>query len=96
MSSHGEKHHLIPYSVYVWVWVALLGLTAVTVGAQYTELQHMAIFTAILIATVKGGLVVLYFMHIRYEKPLFGVMILVLFVTYGIYISLTFADYFSR
>jgi cytochrome c oxidase subunit 4 len=49
-----------------------------------------------LIATVKAGLVLLYFMHLRYEKPLFAIMILVVLVTYGIFIALTFSDYFYR
>jgi hypothetical protein len=35
-------------------------------------------------------------MHIRFEKPMYGVMILVVLVTYGIFIGLTFADYFYR
>ena len=56
----------------------------------------MAIFAAILIATVKSTLVLLYFMHIRFEKPIFTVMILVLLVTYGIFIGLTFTDYSYR
>ena len=96
MDAQGAEHHLVPYRVYVAVWAALVILTAVTVGAKYANLQHLAIFTAILIATVKGTLVVLYFMHIRFEKLIFPVMILVLLVTYAIFIGLTFADYFYR
>jgi cytochrome c oxidase subunit 4 len=96
MSTQDAKHHVVPFRLYVVVWAALIVLTVVTVGAQYTDLRHLAIFTAILIATVKATLVVLYFMHIRFEKPIFSVMILVVLLTYGIFIGLTFADYFYR
>lgn len=96
MKASEEKHHHVPIMLYVWVWVALIGLTGITVGAKYTDLQHVAIIAALIIATVKGGLVLLYFMHIRYEKPIFAVMFLVLLVTYVIYIGLTFVDYAYR
>ena len=88
-----HEQHLIPYRVYFLVWGSLMGLTLVTVGAKYAELQHLAIFAAILIATVKALLVLLYFMHLRYERPIYAVMILVFLITYGIYIGLVFTDY---
>lgn len=96
MNSRTEERHVVPDSLYVWVWAALLCLTGITVSAKYADLQHLAIFAALLIATVKAGLVVLYFMHVRFEKPIFAVMILVLLATYGIYIGLTFVDYANR
>jgi cytochrome c oxidase subunit 4 len=96
MTHKAEEQHLLPYRVYFIVWAALIVGTGITVGACYADLGHLAIFTALLIATVKAGLVLLYFMHLRYEKPLFAIMILVVLVTYGIFIALTFSDYFYR
>lgn len=96
MSSEGEKHHLVPYRVYVAVWGALVVLTLITVGVSYAELGHLTIFTAILIATVKCSLVLLYFMHLRYDKPILGVMFIATLATYAIFIILTFADYHYR
>jgi cytochrome c oxidase subunit 4 len=97
MSAHdNETHHMVPYKVYVYIWAALVILTGITVGASYMQLGHVAIFTAILIATVKAGLVLMYFMHIRFEKPIFTVMILATLAAYGIFIGLTFTDYFYR
>jgi cytochrome c oxidase subunit 4 len=97
MSAHdNESHHIVPYKVYVYIWAALVILTGLTVSASYANLGHVAILTAILIATAKAGLVLLYFMHIRFEKPIFTVMILATLVTYGIFIGLTFTDYFYR
>jgi cytochrome c oxidase subunit 4 len=96
MEEQNEKTHWVPYRVYVSVWAALVILTGITVGACYADLGHMAVFTAVLIATVKSCLVLLYFMHIRFEKPIFAVMVLAALVIYGIFIILTFADYYYR
>lgn len=93
MEDSHDPHHLVPYRLYVTVWAALIGLTGITVGVKYANLQHLAIFTAITIATVKAYLVLMYFMHIRYESRLFAVMILVFLVTFGTFIGLTFVDY---
>jgi len=96
MDAHDAGSHHVPLKLYFMVWISLVVLTGVTVGAYYADLQHMAIFAALLIATVKVSLVLLYFMHIRYENKIFTVMILAVLATYGIFIALTFADYFYR
>ena len=94
--STSTEHHVVPYRTYVNVWLALVGLTFVTVGAAYTDLKQMAIFTAILIATVKALLVILYFMHIRFEKPVFTWFLVAALGTYALFLILTFADYSFR
>ena len=56
---------------YMWVFFALLVGTVITVGASYIELSEgPAIALALLIASAKGSLVVLYFMHLIDEKKL--------------------------
>ena len=100
MSAHDlaedEAIHHVPYRTYINVWLILMGLTAVTVGAALLDLKQMAVFTAILIATIKSTLVVLYFMHVRFENRLFTYMIVATFGTYAIFLILTFADYGFR
>ena len=91
-----KDHHIVPYSIYVNVWLALLALTVITVAVSYVDMRHVAVLTAVFIATVKVMLVLLYFMHIRFGKPFYWVMILVVLVTYAIFIGLTFADYGYR
>lgn len=57
--------------VYISVFVALMVLTVVTVAVSYLELSiGMAVTVALIIATVKGALVVGYFMHLVSEKKL--------------------------
>ena len=88
--------HIVPDSVLISVWAALLALTAVTVGVSLVDLKHITIFTAVIIATVKATLVVLYFMHMRYERPLYWWMLSAALGFYGIAIGLTFVDYSFR
>lgn len=96
-AQHAEEDHVVvPYRTYVNVWLALVTLTGITVGAAYTDLKHLAIFTAILIASVKCLLVILYFMHIRFEARIFTWMLVAIFGTYAIFLILTFADYSFR
>jgi len=96
MSTHAEEEHHVPYKVYFIVWGALLVLTAVTVGISYVDMKNVTVLTAMLIAATKSMLVLLYFMHIRFEKPLFSVMILAAMLTYGTFVALTFVDYMYR
>ena len=59
-------------SGYKKIGVALIVLTAVTVGASYIEFNSIfvTVFVGLLIATVKGSLVACYFMHLIDEKKM--------------------------
>jgi cytochrome c oxidase subunit 4 len=60
------KEHL---RIYVMVFVALAVLTVVTVGISYLRLPTAtAISVAMVVATVKAGLVAGYFMHLLTEE----------------------------
>ena len=93
-AGHGE--HLVPYHVFVNVWLALVGLTVITVGASYLDLKQMTLFTAMLIASVKVSLVIMYFMHVRYDSKVISYFLIACLVTYAIFVALTFADYSFR
>ena len=69
------KKHLGKYYV---VFVALLCLTAITVGVSYLRLARpLAIGIALAIATVKAGMVAAVFMHLVSEKKvIFAVLLL--------------------
>ena len=91
-----HEEHLVPYHVFVNVWLALVGLTLVTVGASYLDLKQMTMFTAMLIACVKISLVIMYFMHVRYDSKIISYFLIACLVTYAIFVALTFADYSFR
>ena len=96
MNTNHDEHALVPYHVYVLVWAVLVLLTGLTVGAYLADMGHVAILTAIIIATVKVALVMLYFMHLRYANPIMIGMVLFVLLNYMLFLSLTFVDYFAR
>ena len=54
---------------YLYVFLALAILTAVTVGVSRVDLGITGgIVVALIVAAVKGSLVALYFMHLNHEK----------------------------
>lgn len=90
------SHH--PTSaVYYSVFAALIVLLFATVGVAYIDLGHHANFpVAVLIATVKASLIILFFMHVRYSPPLIWLVAGAGFFWLGIMFALALADYFTR
>jgi len=91
---HGqhEEHHIISYSLNTKILIALLFLTGVTVGAAQIDFGYLNVVVAMSIATTKALLVVLYFMHLRYEKAYLGFMVFIAFFMLAIAIGFTFFD----
>lgn len=61
--------HVLSYSKLAVVFGALLVLTGVTVLASRIDLGAANIWMAILIAGTKASLVMLFFMHLKYDGP---------------------------
>jgi cytochrome c oxidase subunit 4 len=69
---HAEPHdHVVPVGTYVLVFLALMVGTAVTVAASYVDLGIWNTPVAMLIAVTKAGLVVTFFMHLKYSPRLY-------------------------
>ena len=90
--SKEAQHGLVGYLSYVWTWAGLLILTAVTIYVAGLRLGKFSVLTAILIASVKAGLVLYIFMHLRYEERIFRIILFVVIVTLTVIIGLTFLD----
>lgn len=84
--------HILSARVMVRVWGALVVLTILTVAATWVDFGTFNLWIAMGIATVKASLVVLFFMHMRYERPFNAVVFIsaLLFVT--LFVSLTLMD----
>jgi len=66
MIDHDAHAHQGPS--YLTIFLALMVLTAVTVGLFYINLGHVGgIVAAMAIASCKATLVALYFMHLKFE-----------------------------
>ena len=55
---------------YVAVWIGLLVIVGVEVAATYARLAvGMQLAVLLALAVLEAGLALLYFMHLRYERP---------------------------
>lgn len=86
----------IGYTKLTAVWLSLLLLTAVTVWVAHLDLGVGRIWGSLIIASVKGGLVVAFFMHLRYEGGHLRWLLFVTLVTLAIFIGFTFFDILYR
>ena len=68
--------HIQPVRVYFGIFAALMGLTALTVGAAFVNLGPANNFVALAIAVLKSTLVILFFMHVKGNTKLVPVVIL--------------------
>lgn len=91
-----DNKHIVANRTFVTVWMALLALTAVTVTVAGMHLGRFSMLAALAIASSKAGLVLWYFMHLKYEEKLFKVLLLVPIATLTVIIGLTFFDIWYR
>ena len=85
------------YKSYFLVYAALVILTAITVTSASLDLGKIAIVIVLAIAGTKSVLVLLYFMHLRYEKRLLvKILMPIVVVTLAIFIGLTYTDILYR
>jgi cytochrome c oxidase subunit 4 len=83
--------HVVPARVLLGVFGGLVVLTWVTVAATWLDLGAGNLWLALAIATVKGTLVALFFMHLRWDRPVNAIIFLgtLLFVLLFVGIALT-------
>jgi len=92
-----EEHvHIVPYKNFLIVWVALLILTGTTVAVAQFHFGAWNIWVALGIAVLKSGLVVAFFMHMKYENRLFRLALFSALAILAIFIGLTFLDVLYR
>lgn len=84
--------------LYAVVLAALLVLTGITVTVSYVDFGAPAVnvVAALAIASLKGALVALYFMHLRWDKPLYSVIFVAGLFFLGLLLMLTFIDMDTR
>jgi cytochrome c oxidase subunit 4 len=91
-----SSQHVMPVRTNVLVFVALLVLLVMTVGAAYLPLGVLHVPVAMTIATIKAVLIVLFFMHVLHGHKLMMVVSVASFLWLAIMVVLTLNDYLSR
>jgi cytochrome c oxidase subunit IV len=94
-TEHGEHTgmgHAVPWPILVGVWLALMALTFITVAVTYVDLGPLNIVIAMGVATVKGALVVLFFMHLFWDRALNAVTFLLSLAFVTVFLAFTIVD----
>lgn len=90
MAEH--TNHIVPLRLLFAVWGALVVLTGLTVAVTWVDLGPASLWVALAIATVKGTLVLLYFMHLRWDKPFNAVVFVSTIFFVMLFIGITLMD----
>jgi len=93
---HDPQHHVTPVGVYIGIFLALAAGTLLTWFVSTIELGAWNTPIALLIATTKAVLVILFFMHVIHSTRLTWVVVIGAFLWLGVLFVLTFADYLTR
>ena len=98
MSSDNFAHsshvgHVVPLKMLIGVLMALLFLTFVTVAVTWVEMdRQVGLIVAIAVATLKASLVLLFFMHLRWDRPFNAIVIIFSIVLVGLFIIFSLFD----
>ncbi len=91
--NHSEVGHIVPPRMLFAVGGALLVLTVVTVWtAKYVDLGSFNIWLAFIIAGTKAALVLLYFMHLRWDSPFNTIMVISSLAFVILFIAFSLSD----
>jgi cytochrome c oxidase subunit 4 len=93
--SHGGSHgvgHVAPLRALIGTGLALLVLTWITVAVSKVHLGEANIYVALGIAVIKGTLVALFFMHLRWDRPFNGIILVTSLVFVALFLAFTMAD----
>ena len=97
---HGElqmgHHHVSSSAMFLNVLLALLVLTIVTVGASRIDFGPANMLIAMLIASVKASLVILFFMHVKWDTAINKIVFLSSFLFLSLLFIFTLADQATR
>jgi len=91
------SEHIVSSRMYYTIWIILLILTGVTAWVATIDLGRLNTIVALLIASGKATIVVLFFMHVKYTSEKLTKVVLVAAVFWLlILLSLSMADYTTR
>jgi len=84
--------HVLPKSLLLKIFGGLIVLTIITVGAAYVPLGPLGVPVAIGVAVAKASLVVLFFMHLKYDNPVNALTFTIGTIFVVVFIAITLLD----
>lgn len=91
-TGHEGFGHVVPIPVLLAVFASLMVLTFLTVAVTFVDLGSFNLWIALAVATAKGSLVVLYFMHLRYDSSFHSIVFLCAIVFLFLFLGITMLD----
>ena len=88
--------HITSYRSYGIILVLLLFLTAITITVTWFDAGSLSVGVAMFIACIKVSLVLLYFMHLKFDEIVFKILTAVVFLLLAVVFVITFFDYLFR
>ncbi len=82
----------MPIWMLLSVFFALLLLTVATVYQSTFSLGNLEVWMSLAIATVKAGLVIAFFMHLLWDKPLNAIIIFSSLIFVALFLGFTMMD----
>lgn len=92
---HAE-HHVVQPITYIMVFATLLVGTLITVIAAEFDMGVLNPVIALAIASAKAVVVILFFMHVKFQSRLIKMTVAAGFFTFLVLIIMTLSDYMSR
>ncbi len=91
--SDGRVHaHVLGLKFYIAIFLALIAFTLLTVGASNIHLGKFNLVVAVVIASMKASLVVLFFMHLRWDNKFNSMILVVSLMFIGVFFAYTLND----
>lgn len=88
-----ENGHISSYKDHLMVLGGLITLTVLTVAITSIELNAFNVVAALIIAALKATIVLLYFMHLRFDQKVFLIMTIFVMAVISAVIGITLIDY---
>ena len=88
----GRVGHVVPLPVLFAVLATLLVMTFVTVAVSWLDFGRLNLWIALGVATFKASLVLLFFMHLKYDKPFNAIVIIISMALVVLFIAIALTD----
>ena len=91
-----QETHISSYLSLAAILALLLTLTCISVLVTGWHLGAFTVAVALIIACIKAGTVITYFMHMKFENLFLKLLVSGVFVLFALVIIITFIDYLLR
>ncbi|MCZ4693167.1 cytochrome-c oxidase [Ancylomarina euxinus] len=93
---NSQHTHIVKYKTFAWVLLILLIFTFSSVAITQLELGVYSVTAALVFASIKSVIVLMYFMHLKFDKKFYAIMMAGIVLLLASVIFVTFLDYLYR